>query len=135
MIEVIKHGQTKFTVICPICGCEFTYTLEDLKDSEKLDLQYKKKSMVECPDCHSEVDHVGPVIINPLYPNVTWEKDKSIPATPLNPYGTNPFTTNWPDCETCPNRPNPDKLIVGDTPCTWCPKMKPYCTCDSTKGK
>lgn len=39
------------------------------------------------------------------------------------------YTNNG--CEDClyyiQMKDNP-RLIVGDTPCTWCPKMQPYCT-------
>jgi len=38
------------------------------------------------------------------------------------------------DCETCPSNPkfNPLGIQVGDSPCTWCPKMQPKCISDST---
>ena len=60
---------------------------------------------------------------------------------PEDPYITTPYiTTPWqvpkaitytnpgPDCETCPNRPDPNKIVIGDTPCTWCEKNRITCT-------
>lgn len=41
MIEVIKHGKTKFRAVCSNCGCEFTYELCDIKALGGID----------CPDC------------------------------------------------------------------------------------
>ena len=31
-IKVIKHGKEIFKAVCPICGCEFSYQAEDLKE-------------------------------------------------------------------------------------------------------
>ena len=31
-IKVIKHGKETFKAVCPICGCEFSYQSEDLKE-------------------------------------------------------------------------------------------------------
>lgn len=47
MIEVIKHGKTKFTATCANCGCEFTYEVEDIVDGK-----------IACPDCHKEFPHI-----------------------------------------------------------------------------
>lgn len=47
MIEVIKHGKTKFTATCANCGCEFNYEVEDIVDGK-----------VACPDCHKEFPHI-----------------------------------------------------------------------------
>ena len=30
-IKIIKQGKTKFTKICPDCGCEFEHDQEDVK--------------------------------------------------------------------------------------------------------
>lgn len=119
-IKVIKHGKETFKAVCPICGCEFTYQAEDLT------LDMFGNHNVICPDCHQVVPHDEPKkkglqkkiyiddkdTIYPTYPNVIW--------TTTTPY-------SWPDCATCPNRPDPNKIIVGDTPCTWCRKNQPYC--------
>lgn len=42
----------------------------------------------------------------------------------------------WSDCEHCwwyqQQKANPNPTItIGDTPCTWCPKMQPTCTSTS----
>ena len=119
MITVIKHGKETFKVTCPVCGCEFTYQAEDLA------LDMFGNHHVICPDCHQVVPHDEPKKkglqkklvqddgIYPSYPNVIWTTTPSV---------------NWPDCATCPNRPDPNKpATVGDTPCTWCIKNRPYC--------
>lgn len=50
-IKVIKHGKETFKAICPICGCEFTYQSEDLKED------CFHNHYVECPDCKNAVWH------------------------------------------------------------------------------
>lgn len=46
MIEVIKHGKTKFATTCPNCGCEFIYEIEDVNFGR-----------ITCPDCLRCVAH------------------------------------------------------------------------------
>ena len=124
-IKVIKHGKETFKAVCPICGCEFSYQAEDLKE-DRFHNHY-----VECPDCKQIVSHEYE------------SKNKSITLTKCSPtvdYKLNyPYlkntawatTTSWPDCDICPNKPDPNKLVVGDTPCTWCKKNQLYCTLDA----
>lgn len=65
----------------------------------------------------------------------------SIPPVPT-PETPNPYapwrpaiTWNWDengrlavaDCQSCPYKPDLDKITVGDTPCTWCKKNTPTC--------
>ena len=50
-IKVIKHGKETFKAVCPICGCEFSYQAEDLKE-DRFHNHY-----VECPDCKQIVSH------------------------------------------------------------------------------
>ena len=122
-IKVIKHGKETFKAVCPICRCEFSYQSEDLKE-DRFHNHY-----VECPDCKQIVSHEYE------------SKNKSITPTKCSPavdyklnylYLQNPAltTATWPDCATCPNKPDPNKLVVGDTPCTWCKKNQPYCISD-----
>lgn len=125
-IKVIKHGETKFKIVCPICGCEFEYEFEDLVE------RYSIVKQVKCPDCGEWLTHKEVYPTYPHYPN--WPKiGDPIPCSPSDPI-TKPYITwttttpgTWPDCETCPNKPDPTKTIVGDTPCTWCKKNQPYC--------
>lgn len=49
MIDVIKHGKTKFTATCANCGCEFTYELSDINAA----------GGVYCPDCGKYVAHAS----------------------------------------------------------------------------
>ena len=119
-IKVIKHGQKpKFKKTCPNCGCVFEYEYEDLQvDFDWYLHSYtyppRKRRNIICPDCGEKIYHdtIIDEINYPTWPNITWTA-----------------TTNWPDCDKCPNRPDPNKpATVGDTPCTWCPKMRPSCT-------
>ena len=123
-IKVIKHGKETFKAVCPICGCEFSYQAEDLKE-DRFHNHY-----IECPDCGQVVSHEYE--LKKKY--ITWTKDSSVVDYKLNyPYLQNTAwaTTTWPDCDTCPNKPDPNKLVVGDTPCTWCKKNQLYCISDN----
>ena len=112
-IKVIKHGTKVFRAVCPICGCEFEYEYEDLKT------EYGFVKEVKCPDCGNTVYHQEYKPIQPIYP--------TYPSWPY-PYITWTSTgAGTIDCETCPNKPDPSKPVVGDTPCTWCKKNTPYC--------
>ena len=41
----------------------------------------------------------------------------------------------WENCDTCQFKPDPNKVVVGDTPCTWCKKKQPYCVSDGITCK
>ena len=123
-IKVIKHGKETFKAVCPICGCEFSYQAEDLKE-DRFHNHY-----VECPDCKQTVSHD----YEPKNKDITWTK-----YTPTVDYKLNyPYlqktalttATSWSDCDTCQFKPDPNKVVVGDTPCTWCKKIQPYCISD-----
>ncbi len=115
-IKIIKQGKmTKFAKACPDCGCEFEYEQDDIKVDYSCCLttypcQYG--TYVICPCCGKHLHHgyITPAISS--YPNITYTTT----------------ATSWPDCDTCPNKPDPNKVVVGDTPCTWCKKLQPYCT-------
>ena len=49
-MKIIKHGKKEFQTICSRCGCEFSYTLEELLSN------YPVKT-VNCPDCGYECYH------------------------------------------------------------------------------
>ena len=123
-IKVIKHGKETFKAVCPVCGCEFSYQAEDLKE-DRFHNHY-----VECPDCKQVVSHEYEV----KKKDITWIKDSPVVDYKLNyPYMPNTTWTTTTDslnCATCPNKPDPNKLVVGDTPCTWCKKNQPYCISD-----
>lgn len=127
MIKIIKDGKLeKFTKTCSDCGCVFEYELVDLKKEYDYSMvltsypsQYRYIRYVECPCCgHKIVHDTGcEVVDNTLtYPKVI--------------YTTN--TSGELSCEDClyyqKIKLNPEKQYeVGDTPCTWCPKMQPKC--------
>ena len=113
-IKIIKHGEKKkFTKTCPDCGCEFEFETEDLKTDYEFCLtsypgQYRR--YVLCPECGKKLYH-DTISIDPQPPHIIYTGQ----------------TTRTLDCETCPNRPDPDHPVVGDTPCSLCPKMTPTC--------
>jgi len=127
-IKIIKHGQKpKFNKTCPNCGCEFEYEMEDLQVESNWSLTScsyptRRRRVVICPECGEKLYHDTIVDdIYPTWPNVVYCND-------------NKTSTGYLDCATCPNRPNPDKPTIGDSPCTWCPKMQPYCTTTTSTG-
>ena len=134
MINVIKHGKETFKAVCPICGCEFTYQAEDLKED------CFHNHYVECPDCKQAVSYayetkkknIGDILWD--YAKEHLPDSEEYPAKLIKEreyyvdyQHPNTIWDSWPDCATCPNRPDPTKTIVGDTPCTRCKKMQPYC--------
>jgi hypothetical protein len=120
-IKIIKHGAKTFKAVCPVCGCEFEYEYEDLKK------EYGFVKFVLCPDCGEMIYHHD--FKEPKAPDLE-------PWNPITkPYITweHPYVGGWDgdqpyDCEKCINKPDPNKIVVGDTPCTWCKKNLPYCT-------
>lgn len=50
MIKIIKQGTKEFNIICPYCGCEFIYGLDDLKRGTVY-------STIKCPCCGDEIVH------------------------------------------------------------------------------
>ena len=125
-IKVIKHGQTRYTAICPRCGCEFEYDLDDLDIGNHVD----------CPDCGYTYYHPINYPNKPYWPSTPgWPYPEAIPCTPYIPDDyPNPIIKpnviwNADPCEGClwheEEKKNPHRIIVGDTPCTWCSKRCP----------
>ena len=117
MIRIIKPGsKIKFTVTCPDCGCEFEYDIDDVETDHTVALttypvQFER--YVKCPCCGKHIHH-DYTFGQPL---ITWDKGGSIPCS--SPQDL--------DCDKCPNKPDPNKMVVGDTPCDWCPKKQLTC--------
>lgn len=113
MIKIIKEGKkTKFIKTCPDCGCEFEYEAEDLQTDYTICLTSypcKYNTYVICPCCGRHIHH-GTTMVEawPIYTTTNGTDDL--------------------DCSKCPNRPDPNKPVFGDTPCTWCIKRRPTCT-------
>ena len=115
MIRIIKPGnKIKYTITCPDCGCEFEYDIDDVKTDHSIALTtypVKFERYVNCPCCGKRLHHD----YTNGEPFITWD---SIPCS---------TTPGWSDCDKCPNKPDPDKIVVGDTPCTWCKKNQFSC--------
>jgi hypothetical protein len=99
MIEVIKHGKTKFTATCANCGCEFNYEVEDIVDGK-----------VACPDCHKKFPHImtSGYISAPIYypPNC-----RVVEYAPKTGY---PPDTIWFNTTTNANEANTTGTLLGD---------------------
>lgn len=152
-ITIIKEGKLenyKFKTTCPICGCEFEYELCDLRKEYDYSMcltsypaQYRYVRYVECPCCHERVTHDSghdfgknnhgliytTTNINELTLSEKEARDKMFFVDYNNPSVVwNGGVNGELDCETCPNKPNFNgELVVGDTPCNWCPKKQPTC--------
>lgn len=117
MIKIIKQGKTRmFAKTCQSCGCEFEYDDSDLNIDYGVGLTPsppKYNIYVVCPCCGKRIYH-----------GMTQSADPTI-ASP-EPYHANAQYAY--DCDKCPNKPDPNKITVGDTPCTWCKKRQPYCS-------
>ena len=117
-IKIIKQGKiTKFTKTCPDCGCEFEYEEEDLKVDTSMCLTTypcQFSTYVICPCCgkhlhHGYISTTGYISTNiSSYPNITYTVTKT---------GVKDL-----DCDNCPNRPDPENPVAGDSPCDWCIK-------------
>lgn len=117
-IKIIKEGKTtkftKFTKTCPDCKCEFEYEQDDVKVDHSCCLTTyppKYNTYIVCPCCMKHLHHGYTTPAISSYPNITYTTT----------------ATSWPDCDTCQFKPDPNKVVVGDTPCTWCKKNQPYC--------
>lgn len=83
----------------------------------------------ECIEFIKKYNEVYLPIITPNYP--TYPE----PWNPSRPYVTWKIGDNANGCEGCAwNLWDKDKYIVGDTPCTWCPKRQPTCGDMSISG-
>lgn len=112
-IKVRKQGECRFYATCPLCHCEFEYEREDI-DGIGL--------TVSCPECGRKVAHGLSRVCD-------GEDGSGYQFTPT--VWTTPYISDIAyDCDKCPNKPDLSKPVVGDTPCTWCPKNTPYCCAD-----
>lgn len=106
-IKIIKQGkQTKFTKICPDCGCEFEYEQEDVKVDHSCCLTTyppKYNTYAVCPCCGKHLHHGYTETIDYScysYPDVTYATTSTLPA----------------DCDKCPDKQDPAKIVVGYNP-------------------
>ena len=49
-MKILESGKKEFVVVCPTCGCKFSYTIEEFRS--RWPLQY-----MLCPDCENSVYH------------------------------------------------------------------------------
>ena len=108
-IKIIKQGkQTKFTKICPDCGCEFEYEQEDVK------VDYNSCSCLTTYPCKHETYVVCPCCGKHLHHGYTETINYSCYSYPDVTYTT---TSMWSkDCDECPDKPDPAKIVVGYNP-------------------
>ena len=122
-IKIIKDGKmTKFRKTCQDCGCEFEYEASDLSTDCGVCLTTyppRYNTYVVCPCCGKRIHHG------------TAEAAGLTISSPKIYYTDTSMQSSY-DCDKCPNRPDPSKITVGDTPCTWCKKRQPHCVSDGT---
>ena len=124
MIKIIKSGKKEFHAICPNCGCEFTYEMEDLSGNYYIGAV----DYVKCPECGNAILHLG----------------CNTQPRPIDIYYQRTVTDNMQSNNPCANCNYIKKLMlgqtyVGDAPCTWCEHNPFKITCTSiqtnTKGE
>lgn len=54
MIEIIEKGNEKFIMICPTCGCKFSYSIDDF-------ITGSISKTVKCPCCSQILYHIDRV--------------------------------------------------------------------------
>lgn len=78
--HIINEGAKVFTTTCPICGCEFSYEIEDLELS-------LGEQTVRCPSCDRSVPHkhyhkgIWPEPNTALPPYIPFNSPTTIPYT------------------------------------------------------
>ena len=104
-IKIIKQGkQTKFTKICPDCGCEFEYEASDLSADYCVCLTTyppKYNTYVFCPCCGKRIHH-----------GMTEAADLTIASPKI--YHTDMQYAH--DCDECPDKQDQANIVVGYNP-------------------
>ena len=126
-IKVSKRGKKAFKASCSVCGCEFSYRTEDLKEDAF------QNHYVECPYCKQVVPHDYELkkkciaLAHSKQTGLTLYGDeyKWLYADYGNAYGRSMAEL---DSAACHNKAIPDlnKLAIGATPWTLCQKSQPY---------
>lgn len=57
MINIIKKGNTKTTILCPICSCLFSYENEDINKILFRPTRFKliTFNVIFCPECKQNI--------------------------------------------------------------------------------
>lgn len=148
MIKIIKEGKKEFKAICPICGCEFSYELEDLQQTPT----YK---IVKCPCCGRGVTHkecINQVVIprnntgndvpsdqakiwgDMLYQMPEYQELQKTLENQVNSPSYIDCNRPKSPCENCSyyHKWKSDEIYVGDSPCQWCQYSGLKITCTSS---
>lgn len=133
-IKVSKRGKKAFKASCSVCGCEFSYRTEDLKEDAF------QNHYVECPYCKQAVPHeyeLKKKCIALAHSKQTGQalygdEYKCLYADYSNAYGRSMAELGSVACQ---NKAIPDlnKLAIGATPWTLCRKNQPYCFAESSE--
>ena len=51
-MKIKKHGNLYKSVKCPVCGCEFEYSIYETKTSTETTYRFK---YIECPECYEKI--------------------------------------------------------------------------------
>ena len=58
MIYILEHGNNFHTLVCPICGCKFSYETSDILLDNKVsnnNLSTLCQAYINCPECYSKI--------------------------------------------------------------------------------
>lgn len=143
MIKIIKKGKKEFTRTCLTCGCEFSYSLEDLTVTIT-------RRTIKCPCCGKEITHdqdfqiygqdsLGQMSAPNVLDNMVYEipeykqLQKALEKQVKQPFYVECNKSKSP-CENCSYylKLNLGETYVGDSPCQWCQYSGLKVTCTST---
>ena len=102
MVKVLKYGNKTFKKECPMCGCEFTYSQEDLCGVGIL-----------CPGCGTMLEH--------NFSDMLDENGERVGRTRYWDYKYIPSGSSdaCSDCEFYKSS-LAKGIQIGDSPCSWC---------------
>ena len=139
-IKIIKKGKKEFITACPICGCQFSYGLDDLVES----LQGKS---VICPCCSTTLRHTN-TISHASENDANLLRDKAtgnmVYVTPeslelqkyfekqINKTEGNPVSSPCNTCSFYRQFLTSGRTYMGDSPCQYCPHNHYIVTCNTT---
>lgn len=127
-IKILKHGEKIFKATCEVCGCEFTYTADDLQEDTF------KNHFIECPDCKEPISHIYEAKNKHFRLLEDGLFTVNEPHTPVHERLDDDMANPWAvfqldNCDKCPYYKRIlDGDYVGDSPCNWCQKRQVYCT-------
>lgn len=133
-IKVSKRGKKAFKVSCSVCGCEFSYRTEDLKEDAF------QNHYVECPYCKQVVPHdyelkkkcIAMAHSKQTGRTLYGDEYKWLYADYGNAYERSMAELGYAACRNMAI-PDSNKLAIGATPWALCRKNKPHCFAEGSE--